>query len=300
VPIDLRTQTDDVILLLYGTGIRARSDLRNVKVTIGQEECEVLYAGPQGEFPGLDQVNVRLPRALLGKDIVSLTLTADGKASNVVTLEMGGRPRISGLTPRMVEVGASNADVVISGEYLTGVTRLQFDSAAGITVSELRVVSDTEVRAKVTITAEARVGDRPFRAVSPAGTSDRFNFIVRPRPGSNAPFIYNVTAGLTLVGLNLAGVSGSFDFEDADGDIRWTGALQTSARVRVSGPSCTATGSGAYLDFAGRNSGRVNYVVTWSPGGLSFGNFSASLVLIDAAGNQSAAYIWEPGGWWGC
>lgn len=65
--ISLGPESDQVFLLLFGTGIRGRSSLSTVTATIGRETAEVLAAGPQGEFVGLDQVNLRLPRRLIGR-----------------------------------------------------------------------------------------------------------------------------------------------------------------------------------------------------------------------------------------
>jgi uncharacterized protein (TIGR03437 family) len=48
----------------------------------------VLYAGAQGELVGLDQVNVSLPRNLMGRGSVNLTLTVDGKATNSVQISV--------------------------------------------------------------------------------------------------------------------------------------------------------------------------------------------------------------------
>jgi mono/diheme cytochrome c family protein len=45
-------------------------------------------AGPQGQYVGLDQVNVLVPRALLGHGEVDVALTADGKPANVVTVSV--------------------------------------------------------------------------------------------------------------------------------------------------------------------------------------------------------------------
>jgi hypothetical protein len=47
---------------------------------------------PQGQYPGLDQVNVRLPRSLAGRGEVNIALTVDGKAANTVTVRVGGTP----------------------------------------------------------------------------------------------------------------------------------------------------------------------------------------------------------------
>jgi uncharacterized protein (TIGR03437 family) len=66
-PVDVSDPEATVYLSLFGTGIRGRSDLGHVVVTAGDLSLEVVYAGAQGEYPGLDQVNVRLPRGLAGR-----------------------------------------------------------------------------------------------------------------------------------------------------------------------------------------------------------------------------------------
>jgi hypothetical protein len=48
----------------------------------------VEYAGPQGAFAGLDQVNLRLSRQLTGRGEVNLALLVDGKAANVVRVHV--------------------------------------------------------------------------------------------------------------------------------------------------------------------------------------------------------------------
>jgi uncharacterized protein (TIGR03437 family) len=75
-----------VYLSLYGTGIRGVSSPAGVRVTIDNTAVPVLYAGPQMQFAGLDQINVRLPGSLRGKGEVDLVLTADGVASNTVRI----------------------------------------------------------------------------------------------------------------------------------------------------------------------------------------------------------------------
>jgi uncharacterized protein (TIGR03437 family) len=85
-PIDLGGESEQVILLLFGTGIRGSAALPSV--SIGGIGAEVLGAGPQGQYVGLDQVNVRLPRALMGRGDVDAVLKADGKTANVVTVRI--------------------------------------------------------------------------------------------------------------------------------------------------------------------------------------------------------------------
>ena len=83
-PIDLGPATDQVFLILFGGGIRFRSDAANVKVKIGGVNAAVSFAGSQGGFVGLDQVNAQIPRSLIGRGEVDVVLTVDGKVANVV------------------------------------------------------------------------------------------------------------------------------------------------------------------------------------------------------------------------
>ena len=77
-----------VYVSFYGTGIRNRSNLGNVTVTISGVSVPVLYAGPAPNYVGLDQVNVGLPLALRGSGESGVTLTVDGQTSNVVTIHV--------------------------------------------------------------------------------------------------------------------------------------------------------------------------------------------------------------------
>ena len=66
VPIDVGIDTP-VYLSFYGTGLRGRSALSNVTVTIGTVTIPAQYAGPQPQFPGLDQLNVPLCTIVAGR-----------------------------------------------------------------------------------------------------------------------------------------------------------------------------------------------------------------------------------------
>ena len=85
VPIQLGVDTP-INVSFYGTGIRGRKSLADVSLTIGGVSAPVLYAGPQGEFPGLDQVTVALPLTLHGVGEVDVVLTVDGQTSNTVRI----------------------------------------------------------------------------------------------------------------------------------------------------------------------------------------------------------------------
>ncbi len=87
LPLAWESGSEEIILLLFGTGIRGRSSLAAVSAEIGGQPAEVLYAGEQPSFSGLDQVNVRVPRSLAGRGEVPVVLTVDGMASNSVTVK---------------------------------------------------------------------------------------------------------------------------------------------------------------------------------------------------------------------
>ncbi len=84
-PIDLGPATDDVILLLFGTGIRGA---KTVTATIGGTKADVLGFAAQSQYAALDQVNVRIPRSLAGKGDVNIVLTVDGLKANVATINV--------------------------------------------------------------------------------------------------------------------------------------------------------------------------------------------------------------------
>lgn len=86
LPIDFGEASDQLFLLLFGSGWRGRSSQDKAIVRIGDVNIQVQYAGAQGSFIGEDQMNLLLPRTLIGRGEVDLTLTVDGQMGNLVTL----------------------------------------------------------------------------------------------------------------------------------------------------------------------------------------------------------------------
>lgn len=81
VPIDINNYVS-----LFGTGLRFASGA--MTMSLGGTAVTPLFFGPQGQFEGLDQVNLQIPPAMAGKGDVDLTITIDGKTSNVVKLKI--------------------------------------------------------------------------------------------------------------------------------------------------------------------------------------------------------------------
>ncbi|MGH9839682.1 MAG: hypothetical protein ACREEM_12950, partial [Blastocatellia bacterium] len=85
-PIDLGADGDQVVLVLFGSGVRGRSDLSAVKITIGGVELQPDYAGIAPGFVGLDQVNALIPRSLAGRGEIDVVVRAGGATANTVRI----------------------------------------------------------------------------------------------------------------------------------------------------------------------------------------------------------------------
>lgn len=84
--IDLAVPNETIYLILYGTGLRQRTSLSNVKVMIGGVEAVVEYAGAQSQYAGLDQINIHVPRSLAGRGEMDVELIVDGILANTVRI----------------------------------------------------------------------------------------------------------------------------------------------------------------------------------------------------------------------
>ena len=88
VPLNIGDASDQLFLLAFGSGFRNRTSLANVTATIGGTAADVLFAGAQGSFVGLDQANIRIPRSLAGRGEIAVVLTVDGKSANPVAINV--------------------------------------------------------------------------------------------------------------------------------------------------------------------------------------------------------------------
>ena len=88
-PIDLGDEGDQVFLTLFATGIRNRSDLASISATIGGESIPVRFGGEQGQFVGLDQLDIGpLPRALMGLGPATILVTVYGRVANALSINV--------------------------------------------------------------------------------------------------------------------------------------------------------------------------------------------------------------------
>ena len=84
VPVDVNNALEQVFLILFGTGFSNIGAASNGMVKLGGQDAELLYAGPQGQLAGLDQLNIRVPRALAGRGEIDVAFTAGGRTANLV------------------------------------------------------------------------------------------------------------------------------------------------------------------------------------------------------------------------
>ena len=82
----------DVASPHFRTSVQETSDEALIDLIADGDKraMQVLYAGPQSQFVGLDQVNVLLGRSLIGRGQVNVVLTVDGKVANTVTITIAG------------------------------------------------------------------------------------------------------------------------------------------------------------------------------------------------------------------
>lgn len=85
-PIVFGEEGERLFLAVFGTGFRGVSDLSAAKLSLGETDLALLYAGPQPEFPGLDQANAELPRELAGSGELPLRFSVDSKFANELIL----------------------------------------------------------------------------------------------------------------------------------------------------------------------------------------------------------------------
>ncbi|MEO6724503.1 MAG: hypothetical protein ABIU20_04845, partial [Blastocatellia bacterium] len=89
VPLDLGPQTNQVFLVIFGSGLRGVSSTAAVKAKVGGVDVPVTFVGPAPGLAGVDQVNLGpLPRSLAGLGAVDIVLTVDNRTTNTVRVNI--------------------------------------------------------------------------------------------------------------------------------------------------------------------------------------------------------------------
>ncbi|MEP7273399.1 MAG: hypothetical protein ABI882_18005 [Acidobacteriota bacterium] len=87
-PIDLGPASEVVYLTLFGTGWRNTASIATTTVVIGGITSELQYAGVQPTIAGLDQINVRLSRDLIGRGEVTVAVEVSGVFAKPVNINI--------------------------------------------------------------------------------------------------------------------------------------------------------------------------------------------------------------------
>jgi uncharacterized protein (TIGR03437 family) len=204
-------------LAVYATGLRYAASVgaSATNPSGNRYDLTVEYAGPAPGYFGLDQVNIVLPPDLDGAGVVSLSLTAESRTSNVVSFQMGSLPadsiRVAALSfsPSYVN-GGDSAILTIT---LNGVARstgfpvsLRSDSTAAqvpylVTVpagqaSHQVTIPTSSVTTVQTVTITAQ-GETAALEIDPANALQLSTLSVTP---TNVLGGRNVSATVTLTG----------------------------------------------------------------------------------------------------
>jgi uncharacterized protein (TIGR03437 family) len=87
LPIDLGPAGEQVFLMLFGTGLR-RQGVAAPQAKIAGVSAEVLFIGEVSGFFGLDQVNLRISRELVGRGDADVDLLVDDHRTNPVVVKI--------------------------------------------------------------------------------------------------------------------------------------------------------------------------------------------------------------------
>ncbi len=164
-PIDMGPEGEIVVLVLFLSGIRNATDTNgdgnaneSVRVLIGGTEVPALFAGRQPEFIGLDQVNAVVPRSLIGRGIVGVSVSGTGfSTSNVVDIEIAGN---GGAQPPVISgFGSTNAlagqELTINGQGFSAVKEENTVRINGLDVPTVMEATTTQLKVRVPFNVES-------------------------------------------------------------------------------------------------------------------------------------------------
>lgn len=231
-PLDLSPTGDRVFLILFMTGTQRATDPNNdgnrnetVHLLLGGVEVTPEFVGPQGTLVGLDQMNVELPRSLIGSGRISAAITGPGLTSNAVELDIAAAvgtapPAVSGFNAAQVLAGqtvviqgsgfaaqaannqvriggyeavvtnatATNLSVLVPYGAETGIVSVQTPTGSGSSSNALQI--RTSISGLVENTERQPLKDVAVRlrgTANVANTTSNGGFIL-PDPPTNVPF----------------------------------------------------------------------------------------------------------------
>lgn len=187
-------------LVLFGTGFRRGA---NIQVTFGSVAATPVFAGAQGGFAGLDQLNVPIPpNAPSG--LVNITITADGVVSNIGQLMI--QPS---LWMPLQTMSASDVQTVIS----QAVARAQ-QMGVNVTIA----VTDREGNV---------LGVFKMTNAAPMAQIGLFNLARQPLAGIDPDGLQGTMVPSELAAISKAGTASFFSTGTGDPTISFGSAIST-------------------------------------------------------------------------
>ncbi len=270
-PINLGAPGERVFLILYLTGVGKAIDPNNdanfneaIHVLLGGNEVAPIFAGAQGTFVGLDQINVEIPRSMIGRGAVNLAVNYSTLfASNIARVEVAGTSpvSVSSVAPATALAGS---EITINGAGF----------AANAADNQIFIVDAHEqpFRAKVIAATPTQL-----RAIVPFGAGSG-RVLVRSPPGE----------AMSAAPLNLRASVSAF-VEDA--------ARQPLAGVSVrllggnSGGTTSAEGVFQVLDVAANASGQIEVDASGLIASQPFPKVTLPLAVRASRDNQFPNFI---------
>jgi uncharacterized protein (TIGR03437 family) len=286
------------LITLFATGVRHAETL---SATMAGRELPVASVIPSPDLPGLDEIRVRLPRALAGAGVAPLSIKADGRTSNEASVELSGARRAArvALTPGGATLGVGRSlrfvatvfdeggeeivgahvdfasdDAVVAAIDADGVARALREGDARVRVSAGEASAEATLRVRaLSLVINEVLADPPDGAV---GDANRDGL----RSASQDEFVEIVNA--SEIDFDLGGYRVATR-DAAGGEIIRHAfphgfVLAPGAAAVVFGGANAATFNPLDPAFAGAR------VVTSSTGGLSLLNGGATVALLDPAG----------------
>ncbi|HZS05030.1 MAG TPA: Ig-like domain-containing protein [Blastocatellia bacterium] len=176
--IDLGSEGERVFLILFLSGISHANDPNNdsnfsesIQVVMGGTEVTPSFAGNQGFFVGLNQINVEIPRSLIGRGKISLAVAAAGYSSSKLNEIEIGSPA-GDAPPAVSGFGSSNAlagqTLVING---SGFSTNMTDNTVRIGGTEANVTAASSSQLTVLVPYGAESGTVSVRTPTGEGSS---------------------------------------------------------------------------------------------------------------------------------
>src|SRR5581483_6697368 len=177
-PIDLGPEGERVFLVLFLSGIRKAPDPNgdqnvneSIRVVIGGTEVIPDYAGRQPDFAGLDQINLEIPRSLIGRGKIDISVPATGfGSSNLGEIEIAGAP--GSVIPTVSSFGSPN---VLASQTLTingsGFSGNPADNTVRIAGTEADINSASSTQLSVTVPFGVETGSVSVRTQQGEGIS---------------------------------------------------------------------------------------------------------------------------------